>query len=252
MCAVNFDELTTADERYVNSGSPEFAGYNKLYLSSNYPPAAINDMYPSAFYARNCMYSIVFLFVSLLTVLLTYLDFSNKNVQKLSEFESTRLFSCWWRYAKWCVVFAFGGTMTGVIYGAGLVASIIAVKFPDSYVAAHGTLVPSPKHPYQAYYDIANPVISFLAINFFVLGIGTRCRYREELSISKERTISKEEATRERKLWSNLLGKATNIVPQVEINKLVDTIVDEHCVLYSTRGKLTDESFKGLGIYRVG
>jgi hypothetical protein len=85
LTSCDFYELTDADNRFMTREDDSLSGYHDLYDNPNLSGAIIGS--PSSQYAFNSYTSIICLFVSLICVLVTYLDLSNKNFAGRCQYE---------------------------------------------------------------------------------------------------------------------------------------------------------------------
>lgn len=251
--SVDFGELTDADSRFMYGGdNGEYKGYTELY-ATNFPVSKSGGR-PSAFLAQQLMQSIVPLFVSLVSVLVIYMDFSNKNFVGKSKFKSDKLFEAWWKYAKWAFILCLLTCLAGLFFASSCILVLIMIKFPDSWVAEHGEANGnSPFYPYGWYLTTSVPIILIIAVVAILLGLGTRERYstERELIHTDKLVMEEQEAAENNKKWEDLLNQAKGYIEKTEINELLEEIASSR-ILFDQRGDLDKEDLAALGVYRLG
>ncbi len=251
--SVDFGELTDADNRFMYGGdSGEYKGYKELY-KSNFPVSMESGM-PSAYIAAQLMQSIVPLFVSLVSILVIYMDFSNKNFIGKSKFQSDKLFEAWWKYAKWAFILCLLTCLAGLFFASSCILGMIMIKFPDRWVDEHGeSNGSSSRYPYGWYISISVPIILIIAVVAIVLGLGTRERYAVERELTRidKLIMEDEEALQNHKKWEDLLFLAKGHIEESEIKELLEEISSSR-ILFDQRGDLEKDDLQLLGVYRLG
>lgn len=253
LTSCSFDENISTDQRFVSSEDESLSGYHSLYNSGTTNIIHKNGATVSAKYAYNSFMGVIFLFVSLLCVLATYLDFSNKNFSaKYSKGDGELKFAAWWWYARFAVFLSFATLVAGIIFSSGSLAYVVLMKFPDYHVSRHGTLAYSYYYPYGCYLLSSSALLGIILISIVLLGLGTKESFKlqRELDKEEEEEVSKGVYAIERDKWKTLLEKKTQL-PEKEINNLLDALQYTR-VCYQDRFQLSKEDLKELGLFRLG
>jgi hypothetical protein len=253
MTAVSYDELVEADNRFTSNQDVENKGYYELWKSNSLANVSERAGSPSAQFAFFIYLSVILLFISLICVLIIYLDFVNKNFIGNSTTQSKLLFKSWWKYGKFALLITFLSAFIGVWFAASAVISVIAIKFPDYYVMAHGELSFNAKYPYGSYVIVAN-IIWVILLVAIIVGLGTRSRFateRELVKTSEQFNIQSKRNNKEIKdLWKLYFIKASNYIMDQDVNDFIDLL----CILnipYKYKHNITDEVLKDIGIINI-
>jgi hypothetical protein len=178
LTSCDFYELTDADNRFMTREDDSLSGYHDLYDNPNLSGAIIGS--PSSQYAFNSYTSIICLFVSLICVLVTYLDLSNKNFAGRCQYEINLEFRVWWLYSRYSILLGFGCLIAGVWYSASCILQVLLVKYPDYHVASTGTLGFSPVSPYGYFLTVGSAIVSLIGVSIILIGLGTRATYAQQ------------------------------------------------------------------------
>jgi hypothetical protein len=246
LTSCSYDETILADERFMTE-SPDFpVGYHHLYMTSTINQVRDGGPSLSAKYAFNAYMGIVFFFVSLLSDLAAYLDFSNKDFSKEIKF------IVWWSYARYCIFISFATLIFGIFYSAATIVYVIYMKFPDYKVARHGVLGYSMHYPYGNYLTVSLPLLIVLGISLFLLGLGTKNSYRlqREMDLEEECVLATGVYQAERDQWTSLLKDQTRLFPD-DISSLVSNL-ETGRVYFEDRKHLTEQHLIDLGVTRLG
>lgn len=252
MTSISYDELIAADLRFTDPESDP-NGYYKLFKSNKFWPAAEAFGSPSSAFAYGSFLSVTLMFVALMTVILTFLDFTNKNFEGKTKRESNQLFESWWYFARFVVFSALFETIYGtVIMANSTLIPLLAVKYPDYYVAAYGKLKQLQKYPFGEFSNIAASVFILYGC-IALLGLGTRNRFIMERQLRKRNNNQRDNEcdAKNKKDWEELFASALDVIPKEDLDGFIESLVEEKfpCDL---RHLLSAERIKSLGMYTMG
>ena len=173
--SVDFDEMEQADLRWTNATATSTSYYFDLFTShSNY--IIQSEVYtPSVQFSRLSTLGCGFIFMSLLSAVICYMDMLGKDFSNLS-------FSSWWVFGKWAILMTVSWLIIGTFCFINAYGVLAVIKIPESFCT---------EHYYQTNADVSCPYgyqfLSFVVISwgtlivvFLLVGFGTRSHYKFE------------------------------------------------------------------------
>jgi hypothetical protein len=252
LTSIDYQELLDADNRFMDpSVNNDPLGYHEYYESKEFGTTGS----VSAIFAFNIYMAILFMFVSLIIVLLIYLDYVNKSFDARTKDDQSTLYTSWWKYAKYCLLLCFLACVFGLWYAASAVKWIIFVKYPDYYVAIHGKTNGEEEYTYGSYMKLGNAIIVLLVPVGLFLGFGTRNRYKKgrKLELLEEKAITASNIQRDLINWKQLLYSdlCKPISEPKVLEEFLESVISER-IMFKHKHHLTDEHLKTMGISRLG
>jgi hypothetical protein len=253
LTCIGYDEVVDADNRFLDPAAKNTpTGYAEYYDSNEW---GVDRSPPSSSYSFYCYTSILLLFASLISVLLIYLDYANKDFDAKTKTHAKELFGDWWKYGKLAVFLCFLECVFGIFYAAGSLIFLLVIKYPDYYVENHG--VPnfrSANYPYGGYTLLTLPISLLMLICVLLLGLGTRRRYRRGRKLARD---EKNEANDFKELddykkWKEMLDKGCrDLIGTVVADELLEEIAIER-IRFANCKDMTGDHLLKLGINRLG
>jgi hypothetical protein len=248
----DYDELSASDERFMRAEADgSLSGYYHLYHLPALSGVFIGS--PSSQYAFQSYTSIICQFVSLICVLVTYLDLSNKNFSGLSKYEVDSKFRVWWMYARYSILLGFVCLIAGIWFSAASLFQVLIMKYPDYHVARTGDLAWSSLFPYGCFLAVGITIVSLIGLSILLIGLGTRATYAEQRRSELVEYHDCEAGgvyAEDRVNWETMLRTQTSI-PEVELTDFLKRLTQER-VRFGDRRQLGDEHLLELNLSRLG
>jgi hypothetical protein len=252
LTCIDYDEVVDADNRFLDPAAKDTPpGYAEYYDSNKWGDRST----PSASFSFYCYTSILLLFTSLISVLLIYLDFANKDFDANTKTHAKELFGDWWSYGKVTVFLCFLECVFGIFYATGSISYLLVIKYPDYYVENHG--IPnflSVNFPYGGYFLLTIPISLLMLLCAILLGLGTRRRYRRGRKIARyeKKELDNFKESEDYKKWKNMLDKdCRELIGGVVADELLNEIAIER-IRFSNCKDMTGDHLLKLSINRLG
>ena len=198
-CAVSFDELIEADDRFtipgfnnmkvpLNNDDQNVATFSNIpYNSSIYYRYSLNQIgghvlpdlnmavfAPSPILNVYVITGFTVLFMSLVTVVYTQVDMIGNNFTPfpggIDRPDNQVIFTSWWRFSKWIILFALMTFFVGVSFCFITILEVLLIKFPFS------NLCPSLTSSYDLsrYYCVVSFRVTIVLL-FVVVSVALIC-----------------------------------------------------------------------------